>query len=157
MLFRSQMNVSCKGGGSTTSNDGGERHSGSTIYSFDDQNDGDVDLLLGDISFNNVVYVQNCGDSSYATVCAWDSSYPSCGKPIILPYFPGVYGAHIDTDALEDLLVAPNARNGGMDINNVMYYHNNGNPACMFDYITDTFLVNQHFDFGTDSKPVFFD
>ncbi len=152
------LNETCKGGGGQASPpSGGERHSGSTLYSFDADNDHDVDLLIGDVSFNNIVFVQNCGDSSYANICYWDSTFPSCDVPIIQPVFPAAYGIDADNDGMEDLLIAPDARAGGEDVNNVMYYRNTGNTACQFAYQNDSFLVHHSLDFGTDSKAIFFD
>lgn len=151
------LNLSCKGNGMEDGNSEGNRHSGSTIYNFDADNDHDVDLLLGDISFNNLVFAKNCGDSSFANICSWDSLFPSCNTPAILPIFPAAFGVDVDNNGLEDLLVAPNARQGATDVNNVLLYRNTGNTACQFNYVSDTFLVHHSLDFGTDSKPVFFD
>lgn len=151
------LNEICKGGRSSGDDGGGSRHIGSTLYNFDANNDHDVDLLIGDVSFNNLVYVQNCGDSSFANACAWDSLWPSCNTPAIVPIFPGAYGIDADNDGLEDVIVAPNARQGAIDHNNALWYRNTGDTTCQFEYETDTFLVQHSLDFGTDSKPVFFD
>lgn len=151
------LNLSCKGNGLATDEGEGGRHSGSTIYNFDADNDHDVDLLLGDISFNNLVFVKNCGDSSYANICQWDSLFPSCNTPAIMPIFPAAYGINADNDTDEDLLVTPNARQGATDVNNVMLYRNTGNISCQYTYVSDSFLTHHSLDFGTDSKPVFFD
>ncbi|MCW5908452.1 MAG: T9SS type A sorting domain-containing protein [Chitinophagales bacterium] len=151
------LNISCKGTGSDLYEENGTRHSGSTIFNFDADNDHDVDLLLGDISFNNLVFVQNCGDSSYANACAWDSLFPSCNTPALMPIFPAAYGVDADNDGTEDMLVAPNARQGATDVSNVMFYKGTGNPVCVVNYQSDTFLTHHSLDFGTDSKPVLFD
>jgi hypothetical protein len=74
-----------------------------------------------------------------------------------MPIFPAAFGVDADNNGLEDLLVAPNARQGATDVNNVLLYKNTGNTACQFNYVSDTFLVHHSLDFGTDSKPVFFD
>lgn len=151
------LNVLCKGTGSGEYEEIGARHSGSTIFNFDADNDHDVDLLLGDISFNNLVFVQNCGDSSYANACSWDSLFPSCNTPAIMPIFPAAYGVDANNDGVEDILVAPNARQGAADVNNVMFYKGTGDTACVVNFQTDSFLTHHSLDFGTDSKPVLFD
>ncbi|MFN8287879.1 MAG: T9SS type A sorting domain-containing protein [Chitinophagales bacterium] len=153
------LNVSCKGGsggGGQQAPPDGQRHAGNTIYSFDADNDGDVDLLNGNIGYDNLAFVHNCGDSSFAQACSWDSLFPSCGTSILMPTYPGGYGADLNGDNLEDLLIAPNARNGGRDVKNVMVYYNT-EQACQFQYVNDSFLVRHFMDFGTDSKPYFFD
>ena len=152
------MNVTCKGvSGEQVIEDDGSRHSGSTIFAIDADNDRDVDLLLGDISFPNLVFVRNCGDSSYANVCQADTAFPKCSTPVNQPIFPAAYGLDIDNDGLEDLLISPNATDGANNIKNVVQYSNTGNPACPYQPVIDSFLVRNALDFGTDAKPVFFD
>lgn len=151
------LGLSCKGGKSLPEDGGGNRHMGSTIYSFDADNDHDVDLLLGDISYSNLVFAHNCGDSSFANVCDWDSLWPSCNVPAVLPIFPGAYGVDADNDGREDVIAAPNARQGALDNHNAFLYRNVADTGCQFSYQTDTFLVQHSLDFGTNSKPVLFD
>ncbi len=152
------LNISCKGNSPDNSVvTEGSRHAGSTIYSFDYGNDHDVDLLVGDISYNNLVFVENCGDSSYAHICVYDSLFPFCNTPVALPLFPAAYGVDANRDGLEDLLVSPNTTAGARDVDNVMFYQNTGNPSCPFQYQGDSFLVRHAMDFGTDSKPYFYD
>lgn len=154
------LHASCKGGGhdSTIINTGGARHSGSTIYNFDYGHDGDVDLLIGDISYSNLVFVKNCGDSTFADICEWDSIFPVCDTPVIMPIFPAAFGVDANNDGLEDLLISPNARTGSRDINNVMFYRNTDDTStCQFRYVTDSLIVHHALDFGSDSKPLFFD
>ncbi len=148
------LNISCKGEGHASVAEGA-RHVGSTLFDFDADNDHDVDLLIGDISFNSLVYVQNCGDSAFANACSSDSTFPSCNKPVNVPVFPAAYAIDADNDGNKDLLVSPNAR-VGIDIDNVLLYKN-VNSACGWSYQTDSFLVKDILDFGTDSKPYFFD
>lgn len=151
------LGISCKDGDGTIITEYDERHAGSTIFAFDDGNDHDVDLLLGDISFANLVFLENCGDSSFASVCDYDTIFPSCNTSVTLPIFPAGFGIDADNDGLSDLLIAPNARTGARDVNNIMFYKNVNDTACSFAYQTDSFIVDQSFDFGTDSKPIFFD
>ena len=152
------MGLSCKNSGEQDVNSGYEsRHAGSTIFTLDDGNDHDIDLLLGDISYSNMVMLRNCGDSSYATVCSYDTAFPSCDLSVTLPIFPAGFGVDANNDGLRDLLVAPNARTGARDVNNLYFYKNVNDTSCTFEFQTDSFIVDQSFDFGTDSKPVLFD
>ncbi len=151
------LNVSCPHKTEMTNPSQGERHTGNTLYNFDYDNDHDVDLLNGNIGYNNLALLHNCGDSSYAHVCDWDSTFPTCFRPIDMPTYPAGYGLDVNNDGLEDLLVAPNARNGARDIQNVLYYKNTQNPTCPFQYQSDTFLVDQQMEFGSESRPAFFD
>jgi hypothetical protein len=133
------------------------RHSGNTLFSFDDNYDHDIDLLNGNIGYDNLAFLENCGDSSFASICINDSLFPSCNTPIAMPTYPAAFNADVDNDGLEDLLISPNARAGGRDVHNVMLYKNINNHLCNFQYQSDSFLVEHQLDFGTDSKAVFFD
>ena len=92
------LNASCKGGsggGVPTEVEDGARHSGSTLFDIDFNNDHDVDLLLGDISYNNLVLVQNCGDSSSANICSYDTIFPACNAAVNMPVFPAAFSVEI--------------------------------------------------------------
>lgn len=136
---------------------GAERHAGSTIFAMDYEDDNDVDVLLGDISFNNMVLALNSGDSSWAIACAYDSIFPLCDNPIDLAVYPAAYAYDVTGDGIDDMLVTPNAKQGARDVNNMLYYQKVPDPLCRYRYQSDTFLVADILDFGTDAKPVFFD
>jgi hypothetical protein len=155
------LNVGCKGNGEGSGHviiEGSERHAGNAIYGFDAGNDHDIDLLNGNIGFDNLMFLENGGDSTYSNITRWDSIFPQCNTPVLMPTYPGGYGVDVNSDGLEDVLIAPNVgTTGGRDVKNVMWYKNTGNSLCNFEYQSDSFLVADMLDFGTDSKPVFFD
>ncbi len=151
------LNVSCKGNSGLAQQGEGARHAGNSIFSFDDGNDHDVDLLNGNIGYDNLMFLENGGDSSWANITKWDSIYPVCNTPVLMPTYPAAFGADVDNNGLEDLLISPNVTAGGRDVKNVMLYKNVNNQLCNFEYQSDSFLVQDMLDFGTDSKPVFFD
>ncbi len=151
------LNQSCKGISGMASQAEGARHSGNAIFGFDDKNDHDIDLLNGNIGYDNLVMLENGGDSSFANITMWDSIYPACNTPITMPTYPAAFGADVNNDGLEDLLISPNVYAGGRDVKNVMLYKNKNNQLCNYEYQSDSFLVHEMLDFGTDSKPVFFD
>ena len=153
-----QINTTCKGGtGQDTSGYGGARHAGNSLYAVEDLQYHTVDLLNGNIGYDNLSFLQNCGDSSYANICHVDSVYPLCDVPIIMRDYPAGFGADVNADGMEDLLVSPNQTTEARDVKNVMYYKNTGNPNCMFTYQNDSFLIHNMLDFGTASKAVFYD
>lgn len=136
----------------------GSRHAGgSTIYAFDNDHDNDMDLILGDFGWEPLFYLENCGTNTSASICYVDSTFPKCDIPNDGIIYPGAFGVDVDNDNLTDVLVAPNPRAGTADVRNINYYHNTGDTACPFEFVSDTFLVSEMLDFGTDSKPVLFD
>src|SRR5690606_25468922 len=95
--------------------------------------------------------------ATQAHICRWDSVYPLCSTPIIMPTYPAAFGFDVNDDGLEDLLIAPNVAMGANDVNNVLYYQHTGDTSCPFEYVSGSFLVQHALDFGTDAKPVFHD
>ncbi|HWB63230.1 MAG TPA: T9SS type A sorting domain-containing protein, partial [Chitinophagales bacterium] len=161
-----QLNVSCKGGPAAGRWEQGEgqRHAGNSLYAINDPYYNDVDLLNGNLGYDNVLLLRNCGDTTNANICQWDSIFPSCNTPIFIPVYPAAYGVHISGGATEDLLVSPNVAapyviggGSGRNIKNVMYFKNLNDTTCWYEYQNDSFLVHHMLDIGTESKPVFYD
>ncbi len=158
--FSSIHLVSCKTdeGGIVQNQDNGARHAGgSTIYAYDEKHDGDIDLVIGDFGWEKLAYLENCGSNLNADMCVIDSVFPSCNISNDGIAFPTAFGVDADNDNLTDMLVTPNPTAGTADIKNINYYHNTGDTACPFEFVSDSFLVSQMLDFGTDSKPALFD
>lgn len=137
------------------------RHTGNSMYTIYPPNGDTIfDVLNGNIGFETLMHLQ---DTTNSNVCAdmgvWDSLWPTCTTPVIIASYPAAFGVHVNGNAnLEDLLVAPCSDwLTGFNINNVWQYNNTGNPSCQYQFEGDTFLVEYMLDFGTDSKPVFYD
>ena len=71
------------------------RHSGNSIYGIIDPVYNDVDLLNGNIGYDNLLLLRNCGDSSYANICEWDSIYPTCNVPMFMATYPAAFGVDV--------------------------------------------------------------
>ncbi len=151
--------VSCKTDESSAdSEEDPSRHAGgSSIFAFDNGYDNDKDLIIGDFGWEALTYLENCGSNLNADMCSIDSIFPSCDISNDGIIFPTAFGVDADNDNLMDILVAPNPRAGTSDVRNINYYKNTGDTSCPYQFISDTFLVNQMLDFGTDSKPALFD
>jgi hypothetical protein len=158
------LQQSCKGGPGGGNQPPDPRHSGNSLYSIIDPVYNDVDLLNGNIGYDNLFLLRNCGDSSYANVCEWDSIFPTCNVPMLMATYPAAFGIDVNHDGLQDILLSPNIPgsyvNGGgagRNTKNVMYYQNTGDTSCWYNYQTDSFLVHHALDFGSNSKALFYD
>ena len=134
------------------------RHTGSTLMLFDPDLDGDQDLVLGDLSFNNLNFLNNGGDCGEAWMNRQDQNYPTPDFPVALPSFPISFYLDIDQDGEEDLMAAPNARQGSEDRSVLWYYKGSRDDAGKgFQFIKKSFLVDEMLDLGTGAHPSFVD
>ncbi len=134
------------------------RHTGSTLLTFDIDNDCDKELLLGDLSFDHMVLAINGGDCEKAWVNKQDTFFPSDNVPIGIPSFPAAFHLDVNNDGKRDLVAAKNVNNGGEDIRTSWLYLNVGTEEFPEFSIQQTdFLSNQMLDFGSGSNPAFVD
>lgn len=136
------------------------RHSGSTVLSLDLNNDNVRDVLLGDVSFNNIValYNDNKGVNLNTSMMSQDTLFPNNTTPVDLHVFPATYYEDVDMDGIKDLLASPNTDNATENYESIWYYKNYGtNSNPVFSHIENDFLQNETIEMGTDAYPVLFD
>lgn len=133
-------------------------HAGSTFMIFDEDNDNDMDLVLGDLAFGVLNRLTNGGDKDYAEITDQDTTYPSYDVPYDHPNYPAAFLFDVDADGAEDMLVSPNSLTQSESRKNVWYYRNVASDgAYTFQFQTDSFLVSTMIDLGEGAYPVFFD
>ncbi len=137
---------------------GDTRHAGSTILTFDNDGDGDKEVVLGDISFDALTMLENGGSPDMATMVDQDCNYPSTDVPVDLPSFPAAFFVDINNDGKRDLLAAPNSPRRVEDFFNLWYYRNDGTDAApSFNFQRRDLLTHNTIDMGSGSSPVFVD
>jgi len=128
-------------------------HTGSTMLAADLSGNGLLDILLGDVSFDNAVAGFNVGDTSLANIESQDTTWPTNNIPVNIPAFPGFSFADGNNDGLKDIIVAPNMQAGRSDTC-VWIYTNNGTLSNPIWVLTDSsFLQNQMLDAGRYAIP----
>lgn len=146
---------------SNVSNPKGQaKHSGSTVLSLDLNDDGIKDILLGDVSFNNVValYNDDKGVNMNTSMVSQDTTFPNNTIPVDLYVFPGTFYEDVDMDGVRDFIASPNTDNGTENYNSIWYYKNYGtNTAPLFSHIENDFLQNESIELGTNAYPVLMD
>ncbi len=136
----------------------GPRHSGSTVLTLDIDGNGLKDVMLGDISFEQLVLGLNKGDAETAWISAQDTAWQSSGVPVRIPYFPGAYHLDVDDDGKRDLLASPSQTLNAEDVNVGWYYRNTGTDAApAFVFQDSQYLVRDAIDLGTRGLPAAFD
>lgn len=135
----------------------GSRHSGSVLTPIDQDCDGDVDLLNGDLLGANMLYLRNGGTPDSAYIVSQDSAFPVYDVQVNLQNLPAAYYLDLDNDSIKDMLVAPFAT-VGEDYNNMLFYKNTtDNCTNVFNYIKNRFIAEESIDVGTASTVAFFD
>lgn len=133
-------------------------HAGSTILALDLNGNGVKDLVLGDITYTNMVMLTNGGSPTSSGIVAFDTAFPSNSVPVDLTVFPAGYYLDADNDGRKDLLVAPNNPNTSENSQNIWFYKNTGTvDVPVFTFQQDAFLQDGMVDAGERSFPVFFD
>lgn len=135
-----------------------ERHTGSTLLTFDGDGDGDKELILGDLSFDKINYLTNGGTCQEAWITNQDPNFPSYDVSADVATFPVAFYLDINGDNRRDLMVCPNIKQAGEDKNCVWWYKNNGTDGQPeFEFQQTDFLVDGMIDFGSGARPVLVD
>ncbi len=133
-------------------------HAGSTICPIDLDGDGVLDLLLGDVTFNNLVALFNGGTVDLAYMTSSETFFPEYDQPVDLPLFPAGYYVDLDNDGRRDLIVSPNATSLAQNYQSMWYYRNTGSDNVpVFAMQQDNVLQDQMIDLGEGAYPVAFD
>ncbi|MFT4771113.1 MAG: hypothetical protein ACJAZC_002065 [Cryomorphaceae bacterium] len=138
-------------------NNAGLRHVGSTILTIDGNGDGLQDLVLGDIGFDNLVYLENSSQGGEPDqIIDFDPNFPSSmgGDVVSINNFPSAFYEDVDGDNVSDLIVSVNASAGAATYESVQLYLNSGSESAPeFSFVTSSFLQNEMLDWGSHASP----
>lgn len=133
------------------------KHNGTTLAMYDADADGDMDLLYGDVGFNEIVFLRNgrtLNSNNRDSIIEQDTLFPSALSRASVQTFPATFVVDINDDGKRDLLVAPNADAGAKNRNMVLAYHNTSpNATYQFTFQRSDFLVGQMLDLGGGAFP----
>ena len=137
------------------------KHAGSTLLAIDIDNDNDKDLILGDISYNNLNLLINGGDNQNAIMVAVDSVFPQNYNNTIaakMNVFPATYYLDVTNDGVNDLIVTTNSENNSENFESCWIYQNSGqNNSPVFNFVQKDFLQLDMIELGTSALPTFYD
>lgn len=138
------------------------RHSGSTLLAFDATQDGLPDIVIGDVTYNNLTYLENSdrGDDLVDSVVLVVPTFPDNfgGIAVDVDNFPAAFYEDVSGDGIRDLIVSPNDPYVALNKNSVWYYKNIGaDNLPEFDLVQTDFLQDETIDYGEGSVPVLFD
>lgn len=132
------------------------RHPGATIATFDANNDGVKDVLLGSVSYSNMSFLTNTGTRTDAFVSAQDNNFPSNTEGVNIPIFPAAFFGDWDGDGLKDVTVTTVSTNFVENKNVSWLYKNVGTNALpRFQLQKKDYLVGETIDLGSGANPAF--
>lgn len=138
----------------------GERHSGSTMLMVDMNNDNTKDLLLGDVDYPQLIYLQNDGSTEEAHIGYYEHAFPNEDYPSWIFSMPAAALIDVNNDGKDDLIVSPFDPNPFISQNyrSVWLYLNAGsNELPDFSFTTKRFLQEDMIDMGSGAYPAFAD
>ena len=132
-------------------------HAGSTLLALDLNGDQKSELMLGDVSYNNLTALYNDGSVDTAHVSYQDSLFPIYDRPVNLFVFPSAHFVDIDADGKRDLVVCPNIEAAEND-SSAWFYRNVGTDTQPdFEFQKEDLLQSEMIETGERSRPVLFD
>lgn len=134
------------------------KHSGSTVTAIDLNADSFYELLLGDVTFDNIVMLENSAPNTEALMVAQDVNFPSYDTSIELTKFPATYFIDLNNDQQKDLIVTPNGNNVSHNFENIWFYENiSANEEVNLNLVQKNALTDEMIEVGSGAHPVFFD
>ena len=129
-----------------------------TLMVYDEDQDGDMEAVVGSATTTGFTKLINNGPTSTAFMTEVQTSFPSYDVPVDIRSYPTAFYLDIDNDSISEFLASPNQVENGEDMESVWLYKNVGpaNQVTWERQQTD-FLVKDMIDLGSHSAPAFID
>ncbi len=136
-----------------------EKHGASSLAIFDQDNDGDSDLLLGEIANTYLNFLTNKGDADLAFFDEQSFPFPNYDIGTDLSFNPAASFIDVDHDGMKDMLVSPFSKQDNSENYLVNWYYRNLGPIenQQFSLQKKDFLIDEMLDFGSNSSPALVD
>ena len=140
---------------------GGNRHVGSTILAFDANQDGLSEIVLGDVTYPNMTYLQlDSRGPLQDSVEYINPLFPNdfSDTPVNIDNFAAGFYEDFDGDGIRDLAVSVNNFSGSANKSSIWYYQNTGlDDLPYFEFQQANFLQEETLEEGEGAAPSFFD
>jgi hypothetical protein len=142
--------------------DGYRHDAGTTLLTIDMDNDGDVEMIMGNGGFKNLLYIVNGKkdlEMPYDTMISYTKSFPGAGtNEINMKYTPALFHFDVDGDGKKDLIAAPYFRDSSVLSESIWFIKNEGSNEFPNFVVKDkNFLTKETMDLGGNVSPLFWD
>lgn len=130
------------------------RHPGATISTFDADNDGVKEALLGSVSYSNITFLKNTGTRAEAFMATQENNFPSNTEGVDIPIFAATFFGDWDGDGLKDV-VATTVATGTQESQKVSWLYKNigTNALPRFQFQKKDYVVGETVDLGSGANP----
>jgi len=134
------------------------RHVGSTLLAYDYTGNGLKDLILGDIDYPGIVFLENGGTIDEANMVSMTMDFPNAVHPISLYSMPVVSLLDISNNGKPEIIASPSDPSlyKSENLNSVWLYVKN-NETDEYELQTRAFLQEDMIDVGSSAYPVLYD
>ncbi len=134
-------------------------HTGSTILLLDLNGDTLQDMILGNVSYTDMIALYNGGNLDSTHFTSQDTLYPTYDKSIDVYQFPMATYEDVTFDGKPDLLITPaDLGDGSQDRKSIVLYKNDGTSTTpIFKHNRNDFMQNTMIDMGRGAVPRFAD
>ncbi|MGB1218102.1 MAG: hypothetical protein ACPG5P_09505, partial [Saprospiraceae bacterium] len=132
-------------------------HGGYSFLSFDNDGDGNKDLLFGDRSYPSMNMLWNGNNDNSPHFTSQDTFFPSDNIPVNVSIGPVSFLIDGDFDGMKDIVVS--SRSCPLDKDSyTLFYRNMGtNISPIFEQTEEDWLGNTMMDYGKFNHPTFTD
>jgi hypothetical protein len=133
-------------------------HVGSTLCLLDLDQNGSLDLLIGDNGGTRLGALYNSNDNSDAFMALHEPDWPSGDVPVEAPLFPAAFALDANGDGRLDVAISPQDRGFSGNFENLQLYLDTGSAGSpAFVLAQQGFLQRDMLDLGEGSCPAALD
>ncbi len=133
-------------------------HLSLTLMVYDEDNDGDMEGIVGAATSPNFSKLTNTGSTDIAFMTEATEMFPDYDVPVNVLSYPTGFYIDIDNDDVPEFLAAPNHVENGEDLECSWLYKNVGSmDNVVWEQERTDFLVGEMLDLGSNATPAFVD